>query len=70
VYCSTWASSVARCLIIISFLSFTFGSKNNNNFKVGTILNKEASVLENFFQVFSMASTTFSKFSTIPKIIN
>jgi hypothetical protein len=52
------------------FFVISFGSKNNNIFKLGTILNKEASVLENFFQIFSMATTTFSKFSTIPKIIN
>jgi hypothetical protein len=44
----------ARCLIIFLkiILSFTFGSKNNNNFQVGTILNNEARVLCDFVSDF------------------
>jgi hypothetical protein len=42
-----------RCLIIIIiFLSFTLGIKNNNILQLGTILNNEAKVLESLFQIF------------------
>jgi hypothetical protein len=59
------------CLIIIFFLLFIFGSNNNNNNnKLGTILNNEASVLESFFQILSMAGKYFSAFSANSKIIN
>ncbi len=44
-----------------NFLSFTFGSKNNNNLQLGTILNNKPSILESFFQIFNMASRYFSK---------
>jgi hypothetical protein len=42
------------------FLSFIFGSNNNN--KLGTILNNEASVLESFFQILGMVRKYFSEF--------
>jgi hypothetical protein len=61
-YHSTWAGSVARCVIIIFFLSFPFGRKNNNILLLGTIINNEANVLESFDQIFGMASTYFPEF--------
>jgi hypothetical protein len=57
-YCSTWKKvfgSAARCPMIYLFLSFTFGSKNNNNIsQLGTMLNSEGIVLKSFFQIFSI----------------
>jgi hypothetical protein len=49
---STWAGSAARCLIVYTYLSFAFGSKNNNILQLGTTLNNEASVLESFLSDF------------------
>jgi hypothetical protein len=46
---STWAHSAAKCWIVIFFLSFTFGIKENNISQLATILNTEASVAERLF---------------------
>jgi len=35
--------------LIAIFLSFSFGSKNNNNVQLSIVLNNEANVLEIFF---------------------
>ncbi len=42
-------------------LSFNFGSKNDNIFQLGSILNNEVSVLQSFFQIFGMAVDIFQK---------
>jgi hypothetical protein len=42
--------------------SFTFSSENNNILHLGTILNNEGSVVESFFQIFSMVGRHFSEF--------
>jgi hypothetical protein len=44
----------ARCPMIYLFLSFTFGSKNNNILQLGTMLHSEGIVLKSFFQIFSI----------------
>lgn len=38
-----------------------FKNKNNNTLQFNVILNNEVIVLENFNQIFNMASTYFSK---------
>jgi hypothetical protein len=42
-------------------------NNNNNILQFDMILNNEASVVESFFQIFSMAPNIFSEFSIIPK---
>jgi hypothetical protein len=44
-----------------------FKNKNNNTLQFNVILNNEVIVLENFNQIFNMASTYFSKSLAIPK---
>jgi hypothetical protein len=46
----------------IIIISFTFSNINNIIFQLGTILNNEASVLESFLQIFSMAGRYFPVF--------
>ncbi len=64
----TLAHSSPKCLIIN--LLFTFGSKSNNNLQLDAIVNHEAIVFKNFFQIFNMANKYLSEFSTIPKIMD
>ncbi len=45
-------------------------NKNNNNLQLKSTLNNEASVLESFFHIFSMANMYFIKVLENPKIIN
>jgi hypothetical protein len=44
-----------------------FKNKYNNTLQFNVILNNEVNVLENFNQIFGMASTSFSKSLAIPK---
>jgi hypothetical protein len=39
-YSSIWAGSASRCLIMIIFMSFLFGSYNNNNNNIFDIILK------------------------------
>jgi hypothetical protein len=47
--------------MIKTFIIFSF-RKHNNIFELSIILNNDASVLESFFQIFSMAGMYFSEF--------
>ncbi len=46
-------------IIIIITLPFTFGNKSHNILQFDMILNNEASVVESFFTIFSMAPKIF-----------